>query len=248
VPARRRRTLDRSPVRRAALWDSKMRGDVYGLQLEATKPLALPRVGGYQATHEHLISLVKEALSSLPSEASVLQEYMWYAEKLWRLTQTYGGPALQKEGDALYLWYLARGRSDIALRTVARALGINISPVEDIMDRVLAPILLKVIARGTLLADGSEQAVAEYAGAVALVSGYLDLSNMVEGDSVTVRSYVRIREGGEYVLYRSETFYGRPPEPALYLLPRLVGYAFKVTLQQTAGAFKNFDYLFVKGT
>jgi hypothetical protein len=230
------------------MWDKKMSGEIYATLLPPLKKLAMPKVAGYQSIHENLISTVKNALSNFPSEIPILQEYMWYAEKLWKFTQHYGDKALQNEADALYLWYLARGRNELALRFVAKALGISISPLEEIMDKILSPILLKIIAKNTILADGTEQTLLEYSGAISLISGYIDLSNMVEGDEVTITSYVKIKEGGDYVRYRSENFTGKQPEPALYLLPRLVGIASKVTLKQTSGSYKNFDYLFVKGT
>ena len=230
------------------MWDRKMSGEVYATLLPKLKELARPRVSGYQAIHESLIATVKNALSGFPSELSILQEYMWYAEKMWRLSTTYSGNALQKEADALYLWYLARGRNDLALRVVARSLGINISPTEEIVDRVLSPILLRILRKGTLVADGSEQTLIEYSGVVALISGYVDLSNMTDGDEVAITSYVKIKEDGDYIPYRREVFTGKQPEPALYILPRPAGLAYKVTLQQTAGMYKSFDYLFIKGT
>jgi hypothetical protein len=248
MPARRRRTLDRSPIRRAQMWDKKMSGEIYATLLPPLKELAMPKITGYQATHETLIANVKSALSNFPSETPILQEYMWYAEKLWKFTQHYGSQALQNEADALYIWYLARGRNDVALRVVAKSLGINISPIEDIMDKILSPILLKIIKKETMLANGTEQTLVEYSGTIALISGYIDLSNMTEGDEVTITSYVKIKDGGEYIRYRSETFTGKQPEPAVYVLPRLAGIALKVTLKQTAGTFKSFDYFFVRGT
>jgi len=247
MPARRRRSLVRSPSLRLEMWDAKMKGDIYKIQLEAVKPHALPIVASYQAIHELLISRVKEILSRFDSESSLLQEYMWYAEKMWKLTQQYGSNALQKEADALYLWYLARGRNDIALRMIAQALGIKISSLEYIVEKILTPVLISIIGKGALMADGSEQILIEYAGKIATISGYIDLSNMDVGDVVTIRCYVKIREDSDYKLYRSETFEGKQPEPALYMLPRLSGFALKTTLQQTAGAYKSFDYLFVKG-
>jgi hypothetical protein len=247
MPARRRRTLDRSPIRRAQMWDKKMSGEIYATLLPPLKELAMPKITGYQATHETLIANVKSALSNFPSETPLLQEYMWYAEKLWKFTQHYGSQALQKEADALYLWYLARGRNDITLRMVARALGIKISALEDIVEKTLSPIMLKVIGRGTITTDGTEQVIIEYTGSISSISGYIDLSNMVDGDSITIKAYVKIKENGDYVLYRPETYSNKQTEPALYVMPRLSGYAFKVTIQQTQGSYKNFDYLFVKG-
>jgi len=247
MPARRRRSLMRDPVTRFQMWDAKMKGDIYGQQLEAVKPLALPKVAAYQAMHEQLISTVKGVLSALGTEQALVQEYMWYAEKLWKYTQEYNGSALQRQADALYLWYLARGRNDAALRAVAQSLGVKISPLEDIVERVLAPALISVLAKGTLTADGTEQALLEYSGRISTIAGYVDLGNMEEGDAAVIRIYVRVTEDSDFRLYRSETFEGRQVEPALYLLPRLSGLAMRVTLQQTAGTFKTFGYLFVKG-
>jgi hypothetical protein len=248
MPARRRRSLSRSSVERAELWDKKMSGDVYATLLPDLKKNAMGKVMSYQATHEYLISIVKSVLSKFGVEAFLLQQYMWYAEKLWRLTQEYKSDALQKEADALYLWHLARGGNDLALRGVAKALGINISTLEEIMDKTLSPILIKVIKQGTILTDGTEQTLIEYTGSISTISGYIDLSNMDLGDTVIIRAYTKIKPDGDYVLYRPETFNGKQTEPALYVMPRLSGYSFKVTIQQTEGLFRNFDYLFVKGT
>jgi hypothetical protein len=247
MPPRRRRTLDRNPINRIQMWDAKMKGDIYAIQLTATKPLALPKVASYQTTHEQLISIVKQALSNYPSEIPILQEYMWFAEKIWKLSQTYTSKALQIEADALYLWYLARGRKDLALRTVAKGLNINISSLEDIVERVLTPALISIIKKDTIIADGTEQVLLEYFGRISTVSGYVDLSNMVDEDTVVIRAYVKIKEDGEYKLYQKDTYYGTQTAPALYVMPRLSGFAFKITLQQTTGAYKNYDYLFVKG-
>jgi hypothetical protein len=246
MPARRRRSLIRSAVQRTEMWDAKMKGDIYKVQLEAVKDRALRRVAAYQSMHEQLIATVKRIVAESP-EPFLVQEYMWFAEKMLKLLITYNDDALQKEADALYLWYLARGRSDITLRMVAQSLGIKISPLEHIAERVLTPLLISIVGKGTIIADGSEQTLIEYAGRVASISGYVDLSNMDAGDAVTIRCYVKIREDADYKLYRSETFEGKQPEPALYMLPRLSGFAFKTTLQQTSGAYKSYDYLFVKG-
>lgn len=246
MPARRRSTLSRSPIERAQMWDAKVRGDVYATQLSATKPLALPKVASYMATHEHLISVVKSVVGRFGTEASRTQEYMWYAEKLEKIARTYKDKALQVQADSLYLWYVSRGMNDVVLRSIAQALGIRISPIGEIMERVLSPLLLKILAEGSITADGSEQTILEYHG-LAMISGYIDLSSMDEDDEVVVRAYTIIERGGEFKLYSSKPFTGRQAEPALYVLPRLSAYGFKVTIQQTKGSHKTFKYLFVKG-
>jgi hypothetical protein len=229
------------------MWDAKMRGDVYAETLHRVKEIGLPRLQAYQAVHETMIENVKNVLQNFGYEANLLQEYMWYAQKLWKMTVTYKDKALQKEADALYLFYLAKGRNDLALRAVAQTLGIKISSLEDIVEKTLTPALISIVKKDTIMADGTEQVLLEYSGRISTIAGYIDLSNMRAGDTVIIRSYVKIKEDGGYVLYHPETFIGEQTEPALYTLPRLSGLAFKITLQQTTGSYKSFDYLFVKG-
>jgi len=246
MPARRRRTASRSPSQRFRMWDAKVKGDVYATQLKAVKPIVLDRVATYQATHEYLISMVRNIVGQYGDEGALIHEYLWYAQKLWKFAHTYKSKALQLQSDALFLWYLARGREEVLLRTIASSLGIKISSSEEIWERIGVPALLAVIGKGTLTADGTQQILLEYLG-TAVIQGYIDLSNMAEGDQVRIRSYVRIREDGDYKPYGDEIYDGIQPQPALYHMPRLSGYAFRVTLQQTAGVYKSFDYLFVRG-
>jgi len=227
------------------MWDAKVKGDIYAIQLSDVKPLALPRVMEYQVTHEHLISLVRHTVGKFGIEGHLIHEYMWYAQKLWKLAQTYRNEALKLQADALFLWYLARGRNETILRTIALQLGIKLSDTEVIIERVGIPVLLKIIAKGTLLADGTEQTIFEYVG-TAVVQGYVDLQNLQEGDEVVIASYVKVKEDGEYKEYAKETFKGKITPPMLYVMPRLSGIAMKVTLQQIAGIYKSFDYLFTR--
>lgn len=240
MPARRRRSLSRDPIQRFKMWDSKVVGDTYSRQLALVKPLARDKIATYQVIHEQLIDTVKR-LTGTYGEFHLTQEYMWYAQKLWKLTQTYRSNALQKQADALFLWFLAKGLSEITLRSIARSLGIDISSTTEIINRITMPI----IAEGTLVADGSEQTVLEYTE-TATIHGYIDLSKMEAGDTVEIKVYVRIKEGGEYQLHASETYSGAQSLPALYIVPKLSGHGFKVTLKQTAGTYKSFDYMFSK--
>ena len=98
---------------------------------------------------------------------------------------------------------------------------------------------------GTLVADGSEQTVFS-STETGEFSGYIDLSNMVTDDSVTCKCYIRIKSGGEYILETSETYNDAQTEPALHFPPRQSVYGYKVTLQQTAGTYREFDWVFFK--
>jgi len=104
--------------------------------------------------------------------------------------------------------------------------------------------MFEPFAKGTLVADGSEQVVMEISGSVR-VSGYISLANMEAGDTVVIRQYIRLLNG-EYKQYASETYTGAQENPIVYITPKELASAIKVTLQQTSGTYKTFDYLFIK--
>lgn len=255
MPARRRRTLSRSPSLRAKLWDKKMNPDAYKTILNATKSMAMERVISYQTTHEQLIAMVKRIVEQFGLEGSKTHEYMWYAEKMWKLTQTYKSKALQNEADFLYLYYRCKGDNDVVLRAIAQSLGIKISPIEDIINRLGVQVgvgeVLRKIAEGTITADGSEQTILEYTGDISRIEGYIDLSELRSSipapqDTVIIRVYVKIKSDGGFVLQDVGTFRGVQTDPALWIMPRMSGYGLKVTLQQVEGSYRTFSYLFIK--
>jgi hypothetical protein len=94
------------------------------------------------------------------------------------------------------------------------------------------------------LADGSEQVVLEYIG-LGRVFGYIDLQNMVEGDEVVIRQYMRLKPGGAFKRYAQASFSGVQTDPVVYIQPKEVDYGVRVTLQQIAGVFKSFDFNFL---
>jgi hypothetical protein len=110
------------------------------------------------------------------------------------------------------------------------------------LTRVVKPVPL---ARGTLKADGSEQTLVEYKG-VGKVYGSVDLQSMQAGDTVVLRQYVKVKDGGEYKKYGQETYSGVQALPIIYFTPKATDVAIKITLQQTAGEFGSFDYNFMK--
>uniref|UniRef100_A0A7J3JQ24 Uncharacterized protein n=1 Tax=Ignisphaera aggregans TaxID=334771 RepID=A0A7J3JQ24_9CREN len=245
MPAKRRRTLSRSPILRAIMWDKKMDAETYSEYLQVTKPLALTKITEYQALHETLISMVKSMLEKV-GRVHETHQYMWYTTKLYKLTKIYSGEALNKEATIIFLEYLIRGLNESILRAIALTLGIKIGSLADILEKQLSPLLIKIISQGTIIADGTEQTLLEYVGDIALISGYINLSNMREDDKVIVSSYIKLTPTSDYVLYHSEVFSGQQTEPALYVHPRLSGVALKVTLRQVSGIYKSFEYLFVK--
>jgi len=146
LPAKRRRTMDRNPIHRFIMWDKKTRPDIVAEHLRNVKSIGATRMLQYQIDHETMIAKVRDILSRYPDEAHLLQEYMWFAEKLYKLRNKYSRKALQLEVDAVYLYYLLKGRRDDALREVAMAMGVHISPLEEILSRIGAPGLIRTLS------------------------------------------------------------------------------------------------------
>jgi len=106
-------------------------------------------------------------------------------------------------------------------------------------------VTLEEHALGTLAADGSEQTVAELT-ALGTLEGYIDLANMQAGDTIAIKLYAKMKSGGTYRQYDSFTYNGVQTSPAIHVLRVVAKYGFKVTLQQTAGVNRNYDYNFFK--
>jgi len=102
----------------------------------------------------------------------------------------------------------------------------------------------KTIKKANKHADGTEQTLLEFEGE-ALVSGFVDLSEMQNGDAVIIRQYVKLWKKAEYQRYAKEEYIGIQNDPMVYLTPKRVDYAIKVTLEQTVGFFRNFDNTFI---
>lgn len=96
----------------------------------------------------------------------------------------------------------------------------------------------------TITADGKEQTIIK-TNIVGLISGYVDLENMKSEDEIVIRMYIRVTENGEYAFYHSDTYSGVQEESVLRIEPKESDNGLKVTLQQTKGTFKSFDYDFL---
>lgn len=99
-------------------------------------------------------------------------------------------------------------------------------------------------AKGTLTANGSEQTLLELTREVRAFSGYIDLSNMASGDTIYVKTYVKIKSGGSYIKQGMRTFTNGQDPDLLHILDYpTTPYGFKLTIQQTKGTNRNYDYL-----
>ena len=75
-------------------------------------------------------------------------------------------------------------------------------------------------------------------------SGYIDVTNMVSGDIVELRVYAIVKTAGSYILYSLNTLTDAQTLD-LYHVPSFPSdIGFKVTLKQTAGTARTYDWKF----
>jgi len=110
---------------------------------------------------------------------------------------------------------------------------------------IIAVPVLKQDKQGVVTASDNEQEIVRHASLMKF-SGYIDLSNMEGGDTVVVRQYLRIRKHGEYKKYAEETYVGVQENPIIYVTTKILVYGVEITIQQTTGTFKSFDYTFTR--
>lgn len=73
-------------------------------------------------------------------------------------------------------------------------------------------------------------------------SGYIDLTNMASGDTTEIRTSLIVKTAGAYVIYYLDIYSGAQTRP-LYHIPSLPSdIGFKVTLKQTAGTGRTYDW------
>jgi len=104
---------------------------------------------------------------------------------------------------------------------------------------------LEKISEDTLTADGTEQTVVESTSS-GEVEGFIDLSNMASGDSITLRLYKKMTEGGTYRQFDSGNYSDSQTNPALHITKLPNKYGLRITLQQTAGVNRSYDYIFFR--
>jgi len=121
--------------------------------------------------------------------------------------------------------------------------------VEQIQASVDASLVLSSTG-GTLTADGSEQTVYidnEPLGCFSPAVLFIDLDNMLAGDTVVIRAYYRLSDGGTLKLWDMQSFTGI--DGALANGAKILDisfepnrHGFQVTLEQTAGTYRAFPW------
>jgi len=108
-----------------------------------------------------------------------------------------------------------------------------------------AGVKVELVSHGTLLADGTEQEMAELLSATPVkFYGWISLDEMDIGDKVTIRTYAK-DEAGAYKVHATELYQDALEQPMVNLMMKVTE-AYRVTLEQTAGTYRSFDYRFFK--
>jgi hypothetical protein len=118
-------------------------------------------------------------------------------------------------------------------------------PFSALLYDLISKRLIKVVREDYIYADGTEQTLLDI-GQGALITGYIDLSEMQAEDTVVLRMYVKVRSDADYKLYATQTYKDAQGEPIVCILPRYTAYGTRLTLQQTSGEYKRFRYIFTQ--
>jgi len=97
----------------------------------------------------------------------------------------------------------------------------------------------------TITADGTEQTVYQNDSPSKLFEpkkAQIDLSNMQAGDVVIVREYYRVKSGGSYLLKDSRTFSNVQTYKVIDIDLAPCRFGVKITIEQTAGTNRSFDW------
>lgn len=95
--------------------------------------------------------------------------------------------------------------------------------------------------------DGAEKVLVEKTDdKQGLLDGYVDLTTMNTGDTITIRQYMKVKAAGAYVKYAEETFSGAQTIPLLHVVTKTSKTSIKVTAQQTAGTNRTLDVQFYR--
>ncbi len=128
----------------------------------------------------------------------------------------------------------------VALQADVDAIGVDVDAIRAVTDAT--PVLTET--GGTVTTDGTEQDVyinSAPAGVYKPLCVKIDFTNHTITETVVLRTYYRIADGGAWLRDDAVTYAGTPDEPKIIveLLPTRFGV--RVTMEKTGGT--NRDYL-----
>lgn len=100
----------------------------------------------------------------------------------------------------------------------------------------------------TLTTNGTQTAVVNTEHTLTTQTGnkfymaYIDLTNMAAADIVEIRVSLIIKAAGSHILYYLGTYSGVQTNPLVYIATLPSDISWKLTLKQTAGTARTFDW------
>ena len=133
--------------RRYRKYAAKTRPEDTFLLLQRTRNLALEGERAYQPQHEEIIRRVKVIIGNYGSESVRQHAYVWFAQGVWYAKQRYSSLALQREVNALFMYFYVLGLNESALRDIAASFGVTVPSVYEILG--VTPMSEDMIYAGT---------------------------------------------------------------------------------------------------
>ncbi len=132
----------------------------------------------------------------------------------------------------------------------APANGVSMAKVLHYIADALDALFILTETGGTLTADGNEQNIVINNAPSALfkpLTVKIDLDLMQDGDTTVIKVYDRIKSGGGLQQVDYQSYAGvdgglADSSKVIYISLKENRYGFKVTLQQTGGTNRNYDY------
>lgn len=110
-------------------------------------------------------------------------------------------------------------------------------------ERTLTKGLAKEEDSGTLTASGAEQEIVSKTSTEPFIAQLiLDVSNMVGADQILIMETMRVLAGGGLEQFTRTRITGAQEEPILVFAQKYAVREYRVTLQQLAGIYRDFDW------
>jgi hypothetical protein len=134
----------------------------------------------------------------------------------------------------------------IALTFALVLVGVIISVLVWFLER--QKLTLTHLGSGSFMTSSTEEPIFEYTRTEPFTfTGYVNLKNMEDGDTIYLRQYVKLAIDDEYTLYAEEEYRDKQKEPLINIEKLPVLKAVKITVQQVSGEPKYIPWEFYAG-
>ncbi len=170
------------------------------------------------------VSLVKAKTDNLPASPAPAAEYDT------ELDAPVSSRSPSSEYDSV-LATLAAYVDELETRLSVTRAG-NLDKIQDLIEEAV----------GTLTATGAEDTIKEITAIVNKLHCFVDLTAMQAGDTIVVRQYMKIKAAGTFILYAEETYSDVQALPMLYVVTKPAKDGIRITLEQTGGTNRDYDW------